>query len=175
VHRFSAQGIACPSSQAELRSFVLAIRHGIHISTSFRIASCVRENFCVIVLKTKMPDNLPLMLLFAWVIFFGCAVGNYHHEHGIQNWELRSTKLDRILGISQLLWLVTAIAILGYYFIVTHWYFAVGLAIFGSFLGAVAAGVLIEALGASFVSARALFAWPVAAAYAFVVIHRLPP
>ena len=120
-----------------------------------------------------MPSQLPLELLLTWIAFFASAVGQFHHEQ-IMRREFGPVGLLRVVEISQLLWLVAALAILGYYFVVAHWYWPLALAVGGSMLGALVAGLLFGILGEKLVSTLGLFIWPSAAAYAIFTIHGLP-
>lgn len=121
-----------------------------------------------------MPQQLPLSLLLAWAIFFCCAVGHFHHEQAIRRSESMPTRLLRAIEVSQLLWLVAAIAILIYYFVVARWYWPFALAVGGSMVGALAAGLLFSVVGEEWVSTRGFIVWPISAAYAVVTIHGLP-
>ena len=121
-----------------------------------------------------MPKQLPLLLLLAWAAFFCSAVGQFHHEQAIRRGESAPTKSLRAIEISQLLWLLAAIAILVYYFMVAHWYWLFVLAVGGSMLGALAAGLLFGIVGEEWVSTRGFIIWPASAAYAVFAIHGLP-
>jgi hypothetical protein len=120
-----------------------------------------------------MPDQLPLSLLLSWAVFFCCAVGHFHHEQAIRHSELTPTKLLRAVEISQLLWLGAAVAVLVYYFVVARWYWPFVLAVGGSMLGALIAGLLFRVVGEKWVSTRGFIIWPVAAAYTIFTIHGL--
>lgn len=120
-----------------------------------------------------MPHQFPLPLLLSWAVFFCCAVGQFHHEQAIRRSEPLPTKLLRAIEISQLLWLVAAIAILIYYFVVARWYWPLALVVCGSMLGALAAGLLFGVVGEKWVSTRGFVIWPASALYAVVTIHGL--
>ena len=85
-----------------------------------------------------------------------------------------STKLLRAIEISQLLWLIAAIAILVYYFIAARWYWPLALASAGSMLGALIAGLLFSIVGEEWVSTRGFLIWPASAVWAILTIHGLP-
>ena len=121
-----------------------------------------------------MPQQFPLQLLIAWIAFFCSAVGQFHHEQAIRRGPAATTRMLRAMEISQLLWIAVAATILIYYFIVARWYWPLALAIGGSMLGAVVAGLLFGVVGERAVSACAFIVWPVSAAYAAFVIHSLP-
>jgi len=121
-----------------------------------------------------MPQQFPLSLLLAWSLFFCCAVGHFHHEQAIRRRELMPAKLLRAIEISQLLWLIAAIGILVYYFIVARWYWPLALAIGGSMLGALIAGLLFRILNEEYVSTRGFILWPTSAAWAIFTVHGLP-
>ena len=94
-----------------------------------------------------MPQQLPLSLLLVWSLFFCCGVGHFHHEQAIRRREPMPTKLLRAVEISQLLWLIAAAGILIYYFIAARWYWPLALAVGGSMLGALIAGLLFGVVG----------------------------
>ena len=121
-----------------------------------------------------MPSQFPLQLMLAWVSFFCCGVGHFYHEQELRNNTSEPTMLLRAVEISQLLWLIVGVAILIYYFIVTHWYWSLVLAFGGSILGALAAGMLFSTVGEEWVSTRGFIAWPILATYAVLTIHNLP-
>ena len=120
-----------------------------------------------------MPSQLPLELLLAWIAFFVSAVGQFHHEQIIRR-EFGPARLLRAVEISQLLWLVAALAVLVYYFVAAHWYWPLALAVGGSMIGALVAGLLFGVLGEKLVSTVGFAIWPSAAAYAIFIIHGLP-
>ena len=121
-----------------------------------------------------MPKQFPLSLLLAWAVFFCCAAGQFHHEQIIRRYEPTPTKLLRAIEISQVLWLFAAAAILVYYFIVARWYWPLLLAIAGSMLGALVAGLLFGIVGEKWVSMRGFVVWPASATYAAITIHSFP-
>jgi hypothetical protein len=121
-----------------------------------------------------MPLQFPLPLLLAWAVFFGCAVGHFHHEKAIRRSEAMPTRLLRAIEISQLLWLISAIVILVYYFVVARWYWPFALAVGGSMLGALVAGLLFGVVGEEWVSTSGFIIWPAAAASIVLIIHGLP-
>lgn len=121
-----------------------------------------------------MPQQFPLALLFAWVFFFSCGVGQFHHEQAIRRQDPIPMSLLRALEVSQLLWLITAIGILLYYFVEARWYWPPTLAIAGSMLGALIAGLLFGILNEAWVSKAGFLIWPLSAAWAIFTIHGLP-
>lgn len=121
-----------------------------------------------------MPAQLPVDLVVAWVLFFLSGVGQFHHEQVIRQSGFVGTGLLRAVEISQLLWLVAGAAILIYYFVVARWYWPLALAVGGSMLGALFAGLLFGVVGERKISILGFIVWPLAAAYAIVTIHGLP-
>ncbi len=120
-----------------------------------------------------MPSQLPLELLLAWVAFFAAAVGQFHHEQAIRR-DFGPVGLLHAVEISQLLWLVAGLGILVYYLIAARWYWPPTLAVVGSMVGALVAGMLFSAVGEKVVSLLGFIVWPIAAAYAIFIIHSLP-
>ena len=84
------------------------------------------------------------------------------------------TKLLRAVEISQLLWLIAAAGILIYYFIAARWYWPLALAVGGSMLGALIAGLLFGIVDEEYVSTPGFILWPASAAWAIFTIHGLP-
>jgi hypothetical protein len=92
-----------------------------------------------------MPSQLPLGLALAWVMFFAAAVAQFHYEQIIRR--VGPAGLLHAVEISQLLWLVSAVAILVYYFLAARWFCPLALALGGSLLGALLAGILLSTVG----------------------------
>ena len=115
-----------------------------------------------------MSDSLPLSLIAAWVIFFGFV--NTHQRHGT-NFHGASQGALLALQASVLLGSVAGLGLLIYYFMQVAWYWPIILFTVGSLAGGLLFGLLDKMIGQLGMSMLGFVGWPVAAAWAYFIIH----
>lgn len=123
-----------------------------------------------------MPDQLPLEVFLGWAALFAFICAHAHHEKMIKSCRIKASgRLLRMVEISSLLGLIIGSGILIFYFIKVRWYWAFALAIFGSFVGAISAGLLFGLIGEEKMSKRAFIGWPLAAIFTIFAIIKIAP
>ena len=119
-----------------------------------------------------MPTSIPLVLIIAWVVFFGFV--NTHQRHAMH---FRGESQGYLLALqaSVLLGSVAGLGLLVYYFMQVAWYWPIVLFAVGSLVGGLLFGLLDVKLGQLGLSMLAFIGWPASAVWAFFIIRGLHP
>ncbi len=117
-----------------------------------------------------MPTSLPFSLIIAWIVFSGFV--NTHQRH-MMNFRGNSQGYLLALQASTLLGSVSGLGLLSYYFIQVEWYWPIALFAAGSLVGGLLFGFLDTKIGQLTMSMLSFVGWPVAATWAFFIIHDL--
>lgn len=117
-----------------------------------------------------MPTSMPLVLVLAWVLLFGCV--NTHQRHA-SRFRGASQSFLMALQASVLLGTLVGFGLLIYYFTQVAWYWPLVLFMAGSLVGGLLFGLLDVSVGALVMSFLAFVGWPAAAVWAYFIINEL--
>jgi len=119
-----------------------------------------------------MPASMPLVLIIAWVVFFGFV--NTHQRHAM-NFRGASQGYLLALQASVLLGSLVGLGLLIYYFMQVAWYWPIVLFAVGSLVGGLLFGALDAKIDQLAMSMLAFVGWPASAVWAFLIIHSIHP
>ena len=132
----------------------------------------VKISFSSWVYSAMMLSEIPFFLIIAWIVFFGSV--NTHQRHD-RDFRGASQGYHLALKVSHILGTLVGLGLIIYYFMQVAWYWPFALFAVGILLAGLLFGLLDRIIGALGMSMLAFIAWPVAAVWAFIIIHGLKP
>src|SRR5262245_58820317 len=115
-----------------------------------------------------MSASMPLLLVFAWTIFFGFL--NTHQRHA-SRFQGASPGYRDALNLSVPIGSLVGLGLLVYYGYQTAWYWPFALFLVGSVLGGILLGVIDGLVGLLWMSLPSFIGWPLAAVWFLSIVR----